>query len=69
MKFKSFLAAHGALVKDIAISGSLLGASAGIVFGVSAGMFKIEYMNLTGGEARLFASTHNGYYSEDISSG
>ncbi len=69
MKFKSFMVAHSALVKDIAISTCLVGASAGIVFGVSAGMFHIEYMNLSGAEARLAASKSNPYYSENISSG
>lgn len=69
MKLKKFLKAHPVALKDVAVSTCLLGASAGIVFGVSAGMFKIEYMPLNSAEARLAASQTNNYRSENILSG
>lgn len=69
MKFKSFLLAHKPLITSVATSTCLIGASAGLIFGISAGMFKIEYMTLNGGEARLAASKTNNYLSEKIQSG
>lgn len=68
MKFKSFLTAHKTLIKDVVTSTCLVGASAGIVFGVSAGCFAINYMDLASAEARLAASKTSSYYSENISS-
>ncbi len=68
MKIKSFLATHQSLVRDAAISSCLLAASAGIVFGVSAGTFHINYMNLNDADARLLASQTAGYYGENIDS-
>lgn len=66
MKFKSFLLAHKPLVKDIVISTCLVGASAGVIFGISAGMFKIQYMKLDGAEERLAAYQAHNYTSENI---
>lgn len=66
MKIKSLFAKP--LVKDIVTSTCLIGASAGVIFGVSAGMFKIEYMTLHGAEARLAAFENNSYVSENIPS-
>ncbi|MBQ0045744.1 MAG: BMP family ABC transporter substrate-binding protein [Mycoplasma sp.] len=68
MKFKSFLAAHKTLVNDVVVSTCLIGASAGVVFGISAGMFKVEYMQLHGIEQRVAAMKNNNYLSEDIDS-
>ena len=70
MKLLKWLKAHPATLKDVATSTCLLGASAGIVFGVSAGMFRVQYMPLNSAEARLAAATTagNNYYLEDISS-
>lgn len=68
MKIKSFLATHQSLVRDVVVSSCLLGASAGIVFGVSAGTFHINYMNLNDADARLLASQTAGYYGENIDS-
>lgn len=68
MKFKSFMAAHSAIVKDVTVSTCLLGASAGVVFGVSAGMFNINYMKLEGAQERLSAYTNHSYASEKIKS-
>lgn len=69
MKFKSFLASHKLLVKDVVTSACLVGGTAGIVFGISAGTFKVEYMDLSNAQKRLYASEHNSYLSQDIISG
>ncbi|MCQ3907512.1 MAG: hypothetical protein MJ219_01885 [Mycoplasmoidaceae bacterium] len=68
MKFKSFMNAHSALVKDVVISTCLVGATAGIVFGISAGTFKINYMDLTDSQARLaaFNNPANNYTAEKV---
>lgn len=66
MKIKSLFAQP--LVKDIVTSTCLIGASAGVIFGVSAGMFKVEYMTLHGAEARLAAFENNSYVGENIPS-
>lgn len=69
MKFKSFLLGHKTLLKDVAVSTCLVGATAGIVFGVSAATFKIEYMDLTNSEKRLAAAlSSDNYYNQDITS-
>ncbi|XQP55242.1 MAG: BMP family ABC transporter substrate-binding protein [Mycoplasmoidaceae bacterium] len=68
MKFKSFLSAHKVLIKDVVTSTCLLGGSAGIVFGVSAATFKVEYMNLNSAEARYASWKSIGYEDERIDS-
>lgn len=68
MKFKSFLSAHKVLIKDVVTSTCLLGGSAGIVFGVSAATFKVEYMNLNSAEARYASWKSIGYEDERINS-
>ena len=70
MKFKAFLLGHKSLIKDIAISTCLIGATAGIVFGVSAGTFTIKYMDLNNAQKRLEAalSPQYNYYVQDIES-
>lgn len=70
MKFKSFLLAHKALIKDVAVSTCLVGATAGVVFGVSAGTFKIRYMELNDVQKRLAAalSKTDNYYNQKIDS-
>lgn len=67
MKFSSFIAAHAALVKDIGISSCLVGATAGLVFGVSAGAFHIDYVKIDA-ESRYRAYLNNNYMSENIKS-
>lgn len=68
MKLMKWLKAHPATLKDVAVSTCLLGASAGIVFGISAATFKINYMPLDSAEARLAAVKSANYLSEKISS-
>lgn len=69
MKLKTFLASHRPLVKDVATSACLIGASAGIVFGVSAGTFKVNYINVDSAAERLASFNASNYRSEDIDSG
>jgi len=61
-------ATHKSLFGQIASSTCLVGASAGVVFGVSAATFKIQYFDLSDTAARLQASISNNYYSQQISS-
>lgn len=68
MKFKSFLVAHKTLTRDVITSTCLLGASTGIVFGVSAATFKVEYMDLNNADRRFAAYQTTNYYDQDISS-
>lgn len=70
MKILKWLKAHPATLKDVAASTCLLGASAGIVFGVSAAFFKVQYMPLFSPEARLEAAltAQSNYYCNDLNS-
>jgi len=57
-----------ALVTSIATSVGLLGASAGIVFGVSAGMYKVRYMDLETMQTRINSALTQNTYSQNVSS-
>lgn len=57
------------LTKSTLASTALLAGSAGIVFGISAGMYKVNYMDLTNAEARVLAARMSNYYSQNIKSG
>lgn len=57
---------HLDLIKSIASSVCLLGASAGIVFGISAGMFTVNYLDLNNAEARFQAALNHSYSDQDI---
>lgn len=59
---------HMNLVKTIASSTCLLGASAGIIFGVSAGKFSIDYVNLEDAMTRINAALNYNYRNQDIKS-
>jgi len=61
-------ATHKTLFKQIATYSCLVAVSAGVVFGVSAGSFKIQYSDLTKVDDRLNAAITSNYYAQNISS-
>jgi len=55
-----------ALVTSVATSVGILGVSAGVVFGVSAGMYRVSYMDLESMDARLNAAKTQNCYSQNV---
>lgn len=56
------------LLKTVAPSTCLLGASAGLVLGVSAGLFRVNYIDLGNADVRIAAANAHNYYDQDIKS-
>lgn len=53
---------------QVAASVCLIGASAGLIFGISAATFRINYMDLNNAQTRLYANNTMNYRSQLISS-
>jgi len=57
-----------ALVTSVATSVGILGVSAGVVFGVSAGMYHVNYMDLENMSTRLSSAQNQNTYSQNVKS-
>lgn len=69
MNVKQFLKNHKPTVVHIAKSTSLIAATTTIVFGISAGTFSINYVNLYDINNRIQSAKIANYYSQNIKSG
>jgi hypothetical protein len=68
MKIKNFLKSHRPTVNHVVKSTLLIGATATIVFGISAGTFSINYVKLYDINNRIESAKLANYYSQNIKS-
>jgi hypothetical protein len=68
MKIKSFLKSHRPTVNHVVKSTLLIGATATIFFGISAGTFSINYVKLYDINNRIESAKLANYYSQNIKS-